>query len=82
MSTTRSMKKLTISVSSEFYEGLLLTAGSRNLGAFIEQNLTPRVAAQSSLEAGYQAMAADERYNREASEWTAMSGETLPKETW
>lgn len=74
MSATLTMKKLTISVSSEFYEGLLRTAGQRKIGSFIERNLSDKVATKASLEAGYKAMAQDEEYNQEANEWVAISG--------
>lgn len=76
------MRKLTISVSEDFYEGLLRSAGPRKIGAFIEKNLESKVATKKNLDAGYKAMAADQEREKEAKEWVAIAGETLPNETW
>ena len=82
MSATVSTKKLTISVSSDFYEGLLRSAGSRKIGAYIEKHLGSLVASRANLKAGYQAMAADKQREREAREWLQIGGETLKNEAW
>ena len=52
-------RKLTITVTTDFYEGLVRSAGHRKIGAFIEKHLTPLVASNANLDAGYRAMAAD-----------------------
>ncbi len=82
MSATVSTKKLTISVSSDFYEGLLRSAGSRKIGAYIEKQLGSLVASRANLKAGYQAMAADKQRESEAREWLQIGGETLKNEAW
>lgn len=76
------MRKLTISVSEEFYQGLLKTAGPRKIGVFIENALSDKVATQHNLEIGYKAMAQDEQREQEAKQWLQISGETLNNETW
>ena len=76
-------KKLTITVSSDFYEGLVRSAGPRKIGAFIEKNLRPLVATKANLDAGYKAMAADVEREKQAQEWcSALTGEGLKDETW
>lgn len=80
--TAIAMKKLTISVSEEFYDGLLKTAGQRKIGAFIENALSDKVATQKNLENGYKAMAQDQEREKEAKEWLQISGETLNHEAW
>ena len=80
--TAIAMRKLTISVSEEFYQGLLKTAGPRKIGVFIENALSDRVATQHNLEIGYKAMAQDEQREQEAKQWLQISGETLNNETW
>ncbi|MFZ2007479.1 MAG: hypothetical protein WB697_21015 [Stellaceae bacterium] len=62
------MKKLTITVDDEVYAGLHNVVGRRRISRFINNLARPHVIRQD-LEAGYQAMAADEEYEREATEW-------------
>lgn len=76
------MRKLTILVSEEFYQGLLKTAGPRKIGVFIENALSDKVATQHNLEIGYKAMAQDEQREKEAKQWLQISGETLSDEAW
>ena len=83
MTTAYLTKKLTITVSADFYDGLVRTAGPRKVGSFIEKNLTPLVATKANLAAGYKAMAADAERERQACEWcNSLAGETLKNETW
>ena len=75
-------KKLTISVSADFYEGLVRSAGPRKIGAYIEKHLGALVASKNNLRVGYQAMAADKEREKEARDWMRISGETLNHEAW
>jgi hypothetical protein len=61
-------KKLTITVDSEVYEGLHSIIGARRISRFLNDLARPHVVEQS-LEAGYDAMAADEEREAEALEW-------------
>ncbi len=62
------MKKLTITVDAEVYEGLHAVIGRRRISRFLNDLARPHVVADN-LAAGYAAMAADEEREREASEW-------------
>jgi len=62
-------KKLTITVDSEVYEGLHSIIGARRISRFLNDLARPHVVEQS-LEAGYDAMAADEEREAEALEWS------------
>jgi hypothetical protein len=61
-------KKLTITVEDEVYAGLHAVIGRRRISRFLNDLARPHVT-QSDLAAGYRAMAQDEDYEREASEW-------------
>ena len=61
-------KKLTLSVSDAFYEGLYSVAGKGNIGHYIEEMLSPHIL-QKDIDLGYAAMAKDEQQNKEAEEW-------------
>lgn len=62
------MKKLTITVDAEVYDGLHAVIGRRRISRFLNDLARPHVVADN-LAAGYAAMAADEEREREASEW-------------
>ena len=62
-------KKLTITVDEAVYDGLHKIIGRRRISQFIETLVRPHVIGVD-LEAGYQAMAADEEREAEALEWT------------
>ena len=62
-------KKLTITVDEDVYEGLHKVIGRRHISQFIEDLVRPHVIG-SDLEAGYQAMAADEAREAEALQWS------------
>ena len=62
-------KKLTITIDDEVYEGLYRRVGARRISRFLESLARPHVI-DADLEAGYQAMAADEAREAQADEWT------------
>lgn len=61
-------KRITITLDEAVYEGLKRTIGKRRMSQFIEDLLRPHVL-DTSLEDGYQAMAADSAREAEAQEW-------------
>ena len=61
-------KKMTISLDEAVYDGLYRTIGKRRMSQFIEDLLRPHVL-DTALDAGYQAMAADQAREAEATEW-------------
>lgn len=62
------MKKLTITVDDEVYEGLHNVIGRRRISRFLNDLARPHVTRQD-LDEGYRAMAEDEEHEREAIEW-------------
>ena len=72
-------KKMTISLDETVYDGLYRTIGKRRMSQFIEDLLRPHVL-DSALDAGYQAMAADEAREAEATEWIGALGKDLADE--
>ena len=68
-------KRMTITLDEAVYEGLYRTVGKRRMSQFIEDLLKPHVMA-ASLDAGYQAMAADQEREAEAAAWcNALAGD-------
>ena len=68
-------RRMTITLDEAVYEGLYRTVGKRQMSQFIEDLLRPHVI-DSTLDAGYQAMAADAEREAEALEWcNALSGD-------
>ena len=63
------MKKLTITVEDEIYEGLYRRIGPRRISRFLESLARPHVI-DNDLEAAYREMAADEIRESEAQEWS------------
>jgi len=61
-------RKMTITLDEVVYEGLYRTVGKRRMSQFIEDLLRPHVV-DTSLDTGYQAMAADQAREAEALEW-------------
>lgn len=61
-------KRMTITLDEAVYEGLYRTIGKRRISQFIEDLVRPYVL-DTSLDAGYQAMAADKEREDEAAEW-------------
>jgi hypothetical protein len=73
-------KKMTISLDEAVYEGLYRTIGRRRMSQFIEDLLRPHVL-DSSLDAGYQEMAADRERENEAKEWCDALAKDMINET-
>ncbi len=68
-------RKMTITLDEVVYEGLYRTVGRRKMSQFIEDLIRPHVV-DSSLDDGYQAMAADKTREAEAVQWcNALSGD-------
>jgi hypothetical protein len=68
-------RKMTITLDEAVYDGLYRTVGKRRMSQFIEDLLRPHVV-DTSLDAGYRAMAADTAREAEAAEWSnALSGD-------
>lgn len=63
------MKKLTIMVNDEIYEGLYRRIGPRKISRFLESLARPHVI-DDDLEAAYRDMAGDEIRETEAEEWS------------
>jgi len=63
------MKKLTITVEDEIYEGLYKRIGPRRISRFLESLARPHVI-DEDLEAAYREMAADEIREAAAEEWS------------
>jgi predicted CopG family antitoxin len=67
-------KKLTITIDDAVYDGLYRVVGPRRISRFIERLVRPHVL---DLDAAYAAMAADEKREAEALEWSnALIGDT------
>ncbi len=63
------LKKLTITVDAEVYDGLHSVIGRRRISRFLNDLARPHVAGRD-LAAGYAAMAADEAREAEAEAWS------------
>lgn len=61
-------KRMTITLDADVYEGLNRTVGKGHMSQFIEGLLRPHVL-DTSLDAGYRAMAADNAREAEAQDW-------------
>lgn len=62
------VRKLTITVDEDVYDGLHQRVGPRRISRFVNDLVRPLVS-EAALEQGYQEMAADELREREAREW-------------
>jgi hypothetical protein len=72
---TEMHKRMTITLDEAVYDGLYRTVGKRRISQFIEDLLRPHVV-DTSLDDGYQAMAADQVRETEAMEWcNALTGD-------
>ena len=68
-------RKLTITVDDAVYEGLRRMVGQRKISQFIENLVKPYIA-DTTLDVGYRAMAADTARETEATEWSnALAGD-------
>ena len=71
------VRKPTITIDEDVYEGLRLNFGPRRIGRFLSDLAKPIVTTDALL-AGYRAMAADGAREHEADEWAeAMIGDAL-----
>ncbi len=61
-------KKMTISLDEDVYDGLYKTIGKRKMSQFIEDLVRPHVL-DTTLDAGYKAMAANDKREKEALDW-------------
>ena len=73
-------KKMTITLDEAVYDGLYRTIGKRRMSQFIEDLLRPHVM-DSSLDAGYQAMAADHEREADATIWINALAKDMTDET-
>lgn len=62
------LKKLTITVDSDVYDGLHRVIGARKISRFLS-DLARQHVLEPDLDGGYAAMAADADREREAEEW-------------
>ncbi len=68
--SVRIMKKLTISISEEVYEGLYAKIGSGKISRFLDALARPHVV-DEDIDAGYRAMSLDSNREDQANEWTS-----------
>ena len=61
-------KRMTITLDEAVYDGLYKRVGKRRISQFIEDLVRPHVL-DTSLDAGYQAMATDRTREAEAQDW-------------
>lgn len=61
-------KRMTITLDETVYDGLYRTVGKRRISQFIEDLVRPHVL-DTTLDEGYQAMAADKAREAEADAW-------------
>lgn len=62
------LKKVTITMDGNVYDGLCRVAGRRKISEFIESLVRPYVL-EDEISKGYRQMAADHEREAEASEW-------------
>lgn len=62
-------RKMTITIDEAVYTGLHKVIGRGNISQFLESLARPHVVQEDSLDAGYQAMAADKHREIEANAW-------------
>lgn len=74
-------KKLTISIDEQVYEGLYKFIGKGAISQFIENLVRPHVI-EDELEAEYREMAADEKQESSALEWSEALIGDIPDEAW
>ena len=72
------LKKLTINIESEVYDGLYSVVGAGKIGQFINDTIKPHVL-EKSTEDEYKQMVMDEDRNREAEKWTELGKSTIRK---
>ena len=72
-------KRMTITLDEAVYDGLYKRVGKRRISQFIEDLVRPHVL-DTSLDAGYQAMAADRTREAEAQDWCNVLARDLADE--
>ena len=72
-------KRMTITLDEAVYDGLYKRVGKRRISQFIEDLVRPHVL-DTSLDAGYQAMAADRAREAEAQDWCNVLARDLADE--
>ena len=75
------LKKLTITIDEEVYDGLYATVGPRHISRFIEDLVRPHGPALD-LAAAYKEMAKDEAREAEALEWAEATVGDTGDATW
>ena len=73
-------RRMTITLDEAVYEGLYRMVGKRRISPFIETLVRPQVL-DTTLDDGYQAMAADLEREAEAMEWGNALAQDLADET-
>lgn len=73
-------KRMTITLDEAVYEGLYRMVGKRRISQFIETLVRPHVM-DTTMDDGYQAMAADQAREAEAMEWCNALVEDMADET-
>ena len=73
-------RRMTITLDEAVYEGLYRMVGKRRISQFIETLVRPHVM-DTTLDDGYQAMAADQAREAEAMEWCNALAEDIANET-
>jgi predicted CopG family antitoxin len=74
-------KKMTITIDEEVYAGLHKVIGRGHISQFFEKLARPFILKETSLEAGYKAMAADTEREVEANAWCNALIKDIPHET-
>lgn len=72
-------KRMTITLDEAIYDGLYKRIGKRRISQFIEDLVRPHVL-DTSLDAGYQAMANDREREAEAQDWCTALARDLADE--
>jgi siroheme synthase (precorrin-2 oxidase/ferrochelatase) len=73
------LRKLTITLDEQVYEGLYRKVGRRRISRFLEGLARPHVV-DEDLARAYKAMAADEEREAEAQEWVENQAADTPHE--
>jgi predicted CopG family antitoxin len=74
------LKKLTLTIDEEVYQGLQKTIGRRKISKFIEGLVRPHVI-NHDLESAYAEMARDKQREKEAREWAEVTSKETADET-
>ena len=75
------LKKVTITMDGDLYQGLCRVAGRRKISKFIESLVRPYVQ-EDEISKGYRQMAADPKREVEAAEWLEGTALDIVDEAW